>query len=75
MFQEEWTPLHITCYQGPIEVISILLKAGADIEARDQVIPLLSTPLQSVLNHPQERADSTSPCLLLWSVGCNFILV
>jgi ankyrin repeat protein len=31
------TPLHYACYQGHVEVVSMLLQAGADTEARSKV--------------------------------------
>jgi ankyrin repeat protein len=35
--QEGWTPLHHACYQSKVELVSVLLAAGANIEALDQV--------------------------------------
>jgi hypothetical protein len=35
-----WTPLHFACGNGHREVADLLLKAGADIEAKDKVIIL-----------------------------------
>jgi hypothetical protein len=34
-FDEEETPLHVSSYRGHVEIARVLLKHGADIEARD----------------------------------------
>jgi hypothetical protein len=35
---EGWTPLHVACRRGgQLEVVSLLLTAGAQIDARDKV--------------------------------------
>jgi hypothetical protein len=35
--QDGWTPLHRACWRGKVELVSVLLAAGAALEARDQV--------------------------------------
>jgi ankyrin repeat protein len=35
--EDGFTPLYIACLFGKVAVISLLLKAGADIEAKDKV--------------------------------------
>jgi ankyrin repeat protein len=35
--QDQHTPLHIACQKGSVDVVSALLKAGADIHAPDVV--------------------------------------
>jgi ankyrin repeat protein len=35
--QDGCTPLHYACYEGTVEVVSVLLAAGANIEALGQV--------------------------------------
>jgi ankyrin repeat protein len=35
--QDQHTPLHMACQKGSVDVVSALLKAGADIRAPDVV--------------------------------------
>jgi ankyrin repeat protein len=57
--QNGLTPLHEACVKGHVEVVSELLKAGAMIEARERVSPLLSWLIELSL----EWIDSFAPCL------------
>jgi ankyrin repeat protein len=37
LLQDRCTPLHYACYGGSVEVVTVLLAAGAQINAQDQV--------------------------------------
>ena len=37
IYQNRWTPLHKAAHKGHIDVMKVLVDAGADIEAKDGV--------------------------------------
>jgi ankyrin repeat protein len=37
LLQSGCTPLHHACYRGHVEVVTVLLSAGAQIDAQDKV--------------------------------------
>jgi ankyrin repeat protein len=37
LLQNGWTPLHHACSRGHVEVVTVLLAAGAQVDAEDQV--------------------------------------
>ena len=39
--QDQWTPLHSASYNGQMAVAELLVKKGADVDARDKVRPTL----------------------------------
>jgi hypothetical protein len=65
--QDGETPLHIACADGAVGVVSELLAAGAQIEARDWVSELGSECLYTVsqrLTVSSGWMDSPPSCLL-----------
>ena len=38
LLQNGWTPLHFACYEGHTEVVEILIKHGAQLDIRDEVL-------------------------------------
>ena len=55
MNEEGRTPLHIACYRNSIPVITMLLDAGADINARANGDDDGFTPLISATEHPRVK--------------------
>jgi ankyrin repeat protein len=58
--QEERIPLHIACLGGHVEVISVLLAAGAAVEAQDKVSAVQD---ESNSELSPGRKDSPAQCL------------
>ena len=65
------TPLHEAAKKGHVEVVKILLKAGATIDAKNKVLRLASPCVSQLLTTPglAERPDSTAFCVCSRSHG------
>jgi ankyrin repeat protein len=64
------TPLHIACRQGQVEVVSVLLSSGADVEA-----PELVSALRDDSDLSAGRLDSSPHCLSSRSGGGGVCVV
>jgi ankyrin repeat protein len=61
LFQKGSTPLHVACGKGDLRVVTMLLEAGAEIEAKDSVsAPSLN---QSIRESVSEGMGSPRVCL------------